>query len=286
MENTKQATFPPQHQNRQPGKESEMNPLPIFDDQNYKAAAKLMDKIAVISGGDSGIGRAIALAFAKEGADLAIIHLQENDDARETEKLVSGWGRKCLVIPTDLRNEQASGDVMAQVVQEYGRIDILVNNAGVQYPQNNVLDITAEQLLNTFESNIFSCFYMVKAALPHLQAGSSIINTTSITAFKGHENLIDYSATKGAILSFTRSLALSLVKQGIRVNAVAPGPIWTPLIVSSFSAQEVETFGSTTPMGRAGQPYELAPAYVFLAGGDSGYITGQVLHINGGTIIN
>lgn len=286
MENTKKDTFPEQHQNRQPGRESEMNPLPIFDNKDYKAAGKLEAKVAIITGGDSGIGRAIAIAYAKEGADIAIVYLNENDDARETEKTLSDYGKKCLRIPLNLKEEQSSIDVVSMVMQEFGRIDILVNNAGVQYPQNSILDITRDQMLHTFESNFFSCFYMTKAVLPYIQKGCSIINTTSITAFKGHETLIDYSATKGAILSFTRSMALSLVKQEIRVNAIAPGPIWTPLIVSSFSAEDVKTFGSTTPMARAGQPCELAPAYVFLASDDSSYITGQVLHINGGNIIN
>ena len=286
MENTKKETFPEQHQNRHPGKESEMNPVPIFDNDQYKASGKLENKVAIISGGDSGIGRAVAIAFAKEGADIVIIHLQENDDARETEKSVNHYGKKCLIIPADLKAEQASVDSVKKVIEEFGKIDILVNNAGVQYPQKSILDIPEDQMRHTFESNFFSYFYMTKAALPHMQKGSAIINTTSVTAFEGHETLIDYSSTKGAILSFTRSMALSLVKQEIRVNAVAPGPVWTPLIVSSFSAEEVKTFGSTTPMARAAQPFELAPAYVFLACNDSSFMTGQVLHINGGKVIN
>ena len=286
MENTKKDTFPPQHQNRQPGKETEMNPAPVFDDKNYKASGKLEGKTAIITGGDSGIGRAVAIAYAKEGADIAIVHLNENDDARETEELVIGYGRQCLNIPADLKQEQESERVVNEVIQRFDKIDILVNNAGVQYPQNSILDITKDQMVHTFESNIFSCFYLTKAALPHMQKGGAIINTTSVTAFEGHEALIDYSATKGAIVSFTRSMALSLAKQEIRVNAVAPGPVWTPLIVSSFSAEEVKTFGSTTPMQRAAQPCELAPAYVFLASCDSSYISGQVIHVNGGKVIN
>lgn len=286
MENLKKDVFPAQHQNRQPGKESEMNPVPVFDDKNYKASGKLAGKVAVITGGDSGIGRAVAIAYAKEGCDIAVLHLRENDDANETKNAVCGYGRRCIIIPADLKDEQASIDAIAKVVKEFGKIDILVNNAAVQYPQNSILDITKDQLAHTFETNIFSYFYMTKAALPHMQKGGAIINTTSITAFKGHETLIDYSSTKGAIVSFTRSMALSLVKQEIRVNAVAPGPVWTPLIVSSFSAEDAKTFGSTTPMGRAGQPCELAPVYVFLACGDSSYITGEVIQINGGTAIN
>lgn len=286
MENPKKDTFPPQHQNRQPGKESEMNPLPQFDNGNYKASGKLLDKVAIITGGDSGIGRAVAIAYAKEGADVVIVHLNENDDAKHTSEALAALGRKCLIIEADLKNEKNSAAIADKVINEFGKIDILVNNAGVQFPQNSILDITKDQLFNTFESNIFSLFYITKAVLPHMKSGSAIINSSSITAFEGHPTLIDYSGTKGAIVSFTRSLSLSLTAQNIRVNAIAPGPIWTPLIVSSFSAEEVKTFGSTTPMGRAGQPCELAPAYVFLASEDASYISGQILHVNGGMIIN
>lgn len=263
-----------------------MNPLPQYDCPSYKPGGKLKDKIAIITGGDSGIGRAVALTYAKEGADVAILYLNENSDAKETQEAVQMTGRRCLNIPMDIKKEEEAKRAVDLVMKEYGKIDILVNNAGVQYPQNSILDITKEQLYNTFESNIFSQFYMVKAVLPHLKEGSTIINTTSITAFNGHPTLIDYSATKGAILTLTRSLAQSLVQQKIRVNAVAPGPVWTPLIVSSFAENEVKTFGSNVPMARAGQPYELAPAYVFLGCEDSSYITGQVIHINGGMIIN
>ena len=286
MENTKKDIFPPQHQNRQPGKESEMNPLPQFDDPNYKSSGKLLDKVAVITGGDSGIGRAVAIAYAKEGADVVIVHLNEDDDANQTSESVIALGRRCLVIQADLKQEHESNAIADKVIAMFGKIDILVNNAGVQYPQNSILDITKDQLFHTFESNIFPFFYMTKALLPHMKAGGTIINSASITAFEGHPTLIDYSAVKGAIVSFTRSLSLSLSNQNIRVNAVAPGPVWTPLIVSSFSAGEVKTFGSTTPMGRAGQPYELSPAYVFLASDDSSYISGQIIHVNGGMIIN
>ena len=286
MENPKKNVFPAQHQDRQPGKESEMTPAPVYESKDYKLVGKLEGKVAVISGGDSGIGKAVAVNFAREGADIAIVYLKENDDARETEELITGYGRKCCRIAADLKQESEAAGVVNTIINQLGKIDILINNAAVQYPQNSILDINKDQLTHTFESNIFSYFYMTKAALPHLSAGNTIINTASVVAFEGNPTLIDYSATKGAIVAFTRSMALSLVKQGIRVNAVAPGPVWTPLIVSSFSAQEVKTFGSTVPMGRAAQPYELAPAYVFLACEDSSYITGQVLHVNGGTIIN
>ncbi|MEY8352975.1 SDR family oxidoreductase [Lachnospiraceae bacterium 54-53] len=279
-------TFPPQHQNRQPGREAEMNPLPQYDNPAYKASDKLSGKKALITGGDSGIGRAVALAFAKEGADVAIVHLCENSDAQETVQAVEALGRKCIAIQADLRMEENAVQAVEQAVTQFGKLDILVNNAAVQYPQNSILDITKEQLLNTFESNYYSCFYMTKAALPHLSNGCAIINTSSITAFEGKPTLIDYSSTKGAIVSFSRSMALSLMNMGIRVNAVAPGPVWTPLIVSSFSREEVQTFGSTSPMQRAAQPYELAPVYVFLACEDSSNISGQVFHVNSGTIIN
>lgn len=282
MENPKKDVFPPQHQNDQPGKESWMEPRPQYDNPNYKPAGKLQDKVAVITGGDSGIGRAVALAYAKEGADVVILYLNQHEDADETERAVNQTGQRCLKISVDVKQEQDIFGVIEQIKNEFGKIDILVNNAGVQYPQNSITDITRDQLFQTFETNLFAMFYLTKAVLPHLGFGGAIINTTSITAFEGHPTLIDYSATKGAIVTFTRSLALSVINQGIRVNAVAPGPVWTPLIVSSFSEEEVETFGSNTPMARAGQPYELAPAYVFLASEDSSYISGQIIHVNGG----
>lgn len=279
-------TFPPQHQNRQPGREAEMNPPPQYDNPGYRAAGKLSGKRALITGGDSGIGRALAVTYAKEGADVAIVHLCENSDAQQTVQAVENLGRKCIAIQTDLRLPENAAQAVAQAVAQLGGIEILINNAAVQYPQNSILDITEKQLSDTFESNFFSCFYMTKAALPHLCNGCVIINTASITAFDGSPTLIDYSATKGAIVSFTRSMALSLMEMGIRVNAVAPGPVWTPLIVSSFSPEEVQTFGSTSPMQRAAQPYELAPIYVFLACEDASNISGQVFHVNSGTIIN
>ncbi len=286
MESTTRPVFPMQHQAQQPGRESDMNPRPQYDNPNYKAAGKLMGKCALITGGDSGIGRAVAIAFAKEGADIAIVHLNEPHDAQQTQMAVENLGRKCFVIQADLKCEENAYQAVNQAVQQLGHLCILVNNAGVQYPQNSILDITREQMMHTFESNYFSAFYMTKAALPHLQPGSTIINTASITAFEGNETLIDYSATKGALVSFTRSMALSLMAQNIRVNCVAPGPVWTPLIVASFSPEKVQTFGSDSPMQRAAQPCEMAPMYVYLASDDSSNVTGQVMHVNSGTIIN
>lgn len=277
--------FPPQHQNRQPGLESLMNPRPISEDPQYCGSGKLLDKVAIITGGDSGIGKATAIAFAKEGADLVIPYLEETSDAEVTKSRIEQLGRRCLLIKTDLRFKKHCSSVVAETICNFGKLDILINNHGVQYPQDSILDISEDQLYHTFQTNIFPFFFMTQAALPHLPRGSSIINTASITAYQGKEDLIDYSSTKGAIVSFSRSLALSLVDQGIRVNAIAPGPIWTPLIPSSFSAEKVKVFGTDTPMKRAGQPYELAPAYVYLAGRDSSYVTGQCIHINGGAMI-
>lgn len=282
----KKQTFPPQHQNHQPGIESEMNPKPISVDSNYKPAGKLSGKTAIITGGDSGIGKSVAIYFAKEGADVAIVYLEEHQDAEETKGIIEAEGRRCLLFSGDIGNEDYCKDVVKKTIDEFGRLDILVNNAAEQHPQPSILNITSAQLEKTFRTNIFSYFYMTKMALPFLKKGASIINTASITAYHGHEQLLDYSATKGAIVTFTRSLALSLAKQGIRVNGVAPGPIWTPLIPSTFTADQVATFGSDTPMGRAGQPHELAPSYVFLASEDSSYMSGQMIHVNGGTIIN
>ena len=281
-----QPTFPAQHQDQQPGLESLMNPKPIAEDPVYTGSAKLIGKVAIITGGDSGIGRAVSIAYAKEGADVVITYLNEHDDALETKARVEQLGHRCLVLAGDIGDEAFCQGVVNQTLQAFGKIDILVNNAGEQHPQNSLLDVTTSQLERTFRTNIYSYFFLTKAALPHLKSGSVIINTTSITAYEGHDQLIDYSATKGAVVSFTRSLSESLCKLGIRVNGVAPGPIWTPLIPASFQADHVATFGSTTPMKRAGQPKELAPAYVFLASEDSSYMSGQILHINGGTIIN
>ena len=274
---------PAQHQDRQPGFETEMEPRPDFQGNLAGASQRLPGKAALITGGDSGIGRAIAVAFAKEGADVAISYLDEHEDAEETKQLVEKEGRKCLLLAGDIGDEAFCKQVISKVVEEFGKLDVLVNNAAEQHVQESLKDITAEQLEKTFRTNVFSMFHLTKAALDHLKPGASIINTTSITAFRGEPSLIDYSSTKGAILAFTRALSGSLAKEGIRVNGVAPGPIWTPLIPASFPAEEVEGFGSGTPLGRPGQPDELAPGYVYLASDDSSYVTGQVLHINGGT---
>ena len=278
-------TFIAQHQNVQPGMEYEMKPAPIFENPNYVTSNKLKDKVVIISGGDSGIGRAISVLFAKEGADIVINYLNEHEDANYTKKIIEECGRKCLLISGDLRDENLSSYIVDTTLKTFGKIDVLINNCGIQFPQNSILDISSKQLKDTFETNFFTFFYLTRAVLPHLKANSSIINTTSITAFTGNEKLIDYSATKGAITTFTKSLALSLANQSIRVNAVSPGPIWTPLIPSSFNRQEVEIFGTKTPLGRAGQPFELAPAYLYLASDDSGFMTGQIIHVNGGTIV-
>lgn len=279
-------TFPPQHQNRQPGIESEMNPRPVSIDQNYKSAGKLSGKTAIITGGDSGIGKSVAIYFAKEGADVAIVYLDEHQDAEETKGLVEAEGRRCLLFSGDVGNEDFCKDTVSKTIDQFRKIDVLVNNAAEQHPQQSLLDITSAQLEKTFRTNIFSYFYMSKMVLPHMKQGATIINTASVTAYAGNEQLLDYSATKGAIVTFTRSLAKSLAPQGIRVNGVAPGPIWTPLIPSTFKEDQVASFGSNTPMGRAGQPFELGPSYVYLASNDSSYVSGQILHVNGGEIVN
>lgn len=279
-------SVPPQKQDKQPGLEYVMNPQPIFDNPNCNGSNKLAGKKAVITGGDSGIGKAVAVAFAKEGADVAIVYFDEHKDAEGTKAIIEQIGRKCLLIPGDISDENFCNSAIQKTIDTFGKIDILVNNAAVQYAQNSIEDITKEQLEKTFKVNIFSMFYLVKAALKHLKEGSCIINTASITAYKGSKDLIDYSATKGAIVTFTRSLSQSLAARKIRVNQVAPGPIWTPLIPSCFSEQEVAKFGTDTTMGRLGQPVELAPAYVFLASDEASYITGQTIHVNGGEIVN
>lgn len=277
-------TFPPQHQPQHPGNQERMNPKPVTYDDSYIGTNKLKDMVAIVTGGDSGIGQAIAIIYAKEGANIVVPYFTESGDANETARIVQQTGRRCVLVKCDLRQEQSAREVVDTTLREFGKIDILVNNIAVQYPQNSIEDITAEQLDNTFKTNIYSYFFMTKAVLPHLKAGSAIINTTSVTAYKGSTDLIDYSATKGAIVSFTRSLSLSLAQRKIRVNAVAPGPVWTPLIPSSFSPEKVEQFGSDVPMQRAAQPVEIAPAYVYLASKDSSFVTGQVMHLNGGVI--
>lgn len=278
--------FPPQHQDHQPGTEAPMQPEPQTVDPNYKGSDKLKGKVVLITGGDSGIGKSAAIYFAKEGASVAIVYLEEHEDAEKTKEAIQAEGQDCLLISGDIGSETFCKDAVKKTLDKFGQIDVLVNNAAEQHPQKSLLDITAEQLEKTFRTNIFSFFHLTKAVLPHLKKGSSIINTASITAYEGNEQLIDYSSTKGAIVSFTRSLAKSLAGQGIRVNGVAPGPIWTPLIPSTFTADKVSKFGSNTPIGRAGQPYELAPAYVYLASDDSSYVSGQMIHVNGGTIVN
>ncbi|HJA93487.1 MAG TPA: SDR family oxidoreductase [Candidatus Eisenbergiella merdipullorum] len=277
--------FPAQHQDYQPGIEARMNPLPVFDDPCYTGSGKLEGKAALITGGDSGIGRAVAVAFAKEGAAVAIAYLNEQEDAEYTRQYIRKLGGRCILLQGDIRHEHICRQIVNAAARALGKIDILVNNAGVQFPQQSIRDISKEQLYTTYEVNVFSMFYFVKAVLNDMPEGGSIINTTSVTAYQGEIDLIDYSSTKGAIVSFTRALSQSLVSQKIRVNAVAPGPIWTPLIVASFSAEKVTRFGTDVPMKRAGQPCELAPAYVYLASEDSSYVTGQVIHVNGGTIV-
>jgi NAD(P)-dependent dehydrogenase (short-subunit alcohol dehydrogenase family) len=277
---------PPQHQRRQPGREHKMKPRPQAEDEKHRGSGKLQGKVAIITGGDSGIGRAVAIAFAKEGADVSIVYLEERTDANETKRLVGKHGSKCLLIEGDVGEEEFCRKAITQTVKEFGKLDILVNNAAEQHPQDSIGKITEKQLEQTFRTNIFSFFFMTKAAMKHLKKGAAIINTTSVTAYKGSPHLLDYSSTKGAITSFTRSLSQALAGKCIRVNGVAPGPIWTPLIPSTFSAKDVETFGSDVPLGRAGQPEEIAPSYVFLASDDSSYMTGQVLHLSGGTIVS
>jgi NAD(P)-dependent dehydrogenase (short-subunit alcohol dehydrogenase family) len=282
----KRALRPAQKQHRQPGIESKMKPRPKADRRDRVGSGKLEGKVALITGGDSGIGRAVAVAFAKEGADVAIVYLDEHDDANETADMVEGQGRRCLVIDGDVGDEGFCRLAVARTVRELGRLDILINNAAEQHRRTSIEEISADQLERTFRTNVFSFFFMTKAALPHLGEGSAIVNTTSVTAYRGNAELMDYAATKGAIASFTRSLSQSLSDRKIRVNGVAPGPIWTPLIPASFPAEKVKTFGSEVPMGRAGEPVEVAPSFVFLASDDSAYMSGQVLHPNGGEIVN
>lgn len=278
-------TLPPQEQ-PEPGKEGLMNPRPEYRGEDYKAAGKLEGKVAIITGGDSGIGRSVAVLYAREGADVAILYLDQHQDAEETRSVVEQYGRRCLTFAGDVADSEVCRKVINETLAAFGKLDILVNNAAEQHPQEKLEDISEEQWEKTFRTNIFGIFQMTKAALPHLGKGASIINTTSVTAYKGSPQLLDYSATKGAITAFTRSLSMNLAERGIRVNGVAPGPIWTPLIPSTFDADEVAEFGSNTPMKRPGQPDEVAPAYVYLAISDAAYVSGQVIHVNGGTVVN
>ena len=278
--------IPEQHQKQQPGVEEPMTPKPGSMMEGYKGSGKLESRVAIITGGDSGIGRAVAVAFAKEGADIVIAYLNEHGDADETRREIEKCGRKCVLIDGDVGDEKFCAKVVAKAISTFGHIEILVNNAAEQHVRDSILDIDNSQLEKTFRTNIFSMFHMVKAALPHLKKGARIINTTSVTAYKGSAHLLDYSATKGAIVAFTRSLSLQLMEKEINVNGVAPGPIWTPLIPSTFPPDEVADFGKKVPMKRPGQPDEVAPCYVFLASQDSSYMAGQILHPNGGTVIN
>ncbi|MBU2013281.1 MAG: SDR family oxidoreductase [Gammaproteobacteria bacterium] len=278
-------TLPPQEQ-PEPGKEGLMNPRPEYRGEDYKAAGKLEGKVAIITGGDSGIGRSVAVLYAREGADVAILYLDQHQDADETRRVIERYGRRCLTFTGDVADREVCRKVIDETLAAFGKLDIVVNNAAEQHPQEKLEDISEEQWEKTFRTNIFGMFQMTKAALPHLGKGASIINTTSVTAYKGSPQLLDYSATKGAITAFTRSLSMNLADRGIRVNGVAPGPIWTPLIPSTFDADEVAEFGSNTPMKRPGQPDEVAPAYVYLASSDAAYVSGQVIHVNGGTVVN
>jgi NAD(P)-dependent dehydrogenase (short-subunit alcohol dehydrogenase family) len=288
METTKvkmPKNIPPQHQDRQPGIESEMTPAPIYDNDD-PGHGRLKGKVAIITGGDSGIGRAVAVQFAKEGAEVAIAYLEERQDAEDTATAIRKYGKEALLIEADVSKETECKLIVDKAREHFGQIDILVNNAAVQYEQEKVEDIEADQLEYTFKVNIFSHFYLSKYALPHMKSGGVIINTASITAYRGNPSLIDYSSTKGAIVAFTRSLSQSVADRGIRVNAVAPGPVWTPLIPASFDEEKVSEFGKNTTMKRPAQPVEIAPCYVFLACKESAFITGQVLHPNGGTVVN
>src|SRR6478735_7074936 len=279
-------SVPPQKQEQQPGQQQPMTPQPNTIPPGYQGSGKLAGRAALITGGDSGIGRAVAVAFAKEGADVAVVYLNEHEDASVTRRLVEEAGRKCVLIAGDIGDEAFCREAVQKALSALGHLEVLVNNAAEQHPQESILDISAEQLERTFRTNIFAMFYMVKAALPHLKEDARIINTASVTAYRGSPKLLDYSSTKGAIVAFTRSLSQALAEKKIHVNGVAPGPIWTPLIPSTFSEEKVESFGQSVPLKRPGQPEEVAPAYVFLASDGGSYMTGQMLHPNGGEIIN
>ncbi|WP_010627299.1 SDR family oxidoreductase [Halomonas sp. KM-1] len=277
---------PPQEQSHQPGAEYKMDPQPEYIRQSYRGADKLKDKVAIITGGDSGIGRAVAVHYAREGADCVIVHLEEDTDARDTQRLVEAEGRRCLVLKGDVGEPSFCDEIVDKTLAEFGKLNIVVHNAAEQYDWDDITEIPPDQLQRTFQTNVFSHFYLTKAALPHMHEGDSIICTSSINAFKGNPTLIDYTATKGAIQGLVRSLAVPLAEKGIRVNSVAPGPVWTPLIPASFDAEKVASFGGQVPMNRAGQPSEMGPAYVYLACEESSYMSGQTLHLNGGVVLN
>ncbi len=279
-------TLPPQKQDRQPGLQSDMRPQPTSERPDYQGSDKLRGRVAIITGGDSGIGRAVAVAYAHEGADSLIAYFDEHDDARETVRLVEEAGRRCIAVAGDIGEPDTAAQLVARALEAFGRIDIVVNNAAEQHLEASIEDIDAKQVEKTFRTNVFAMFHLSRAALPHLKRGACIVNTASVTAYRGSPKLLDYSASKGAIVSFTRSLSQQLIERGIRVNAVAPGPIWTPLIPASFDADAVSEFGGDVPMKRPGQPAEVAPCFVFLASQDSSYMSGQVLHPNGGEIVN
>lgn len=276
---------PPQTQDHQPGRETEMHPKPQYMPR-YPGSGRLKDKVAIITGGDSGIGRATAVLFAREGAEVALVYLEETEDAAITADAIKQEGKQALLLRGDVGDKVFCENVVGQVIEQFGKLDVVVNNAAEQHPKEEVTEITPEQLRETFETNLFGYFYLTQAALPYLTEGSAIINTTSVTAYRGSPELVDYSATKGAIVAFTRSLSGQLAEKGIRVNGVAPGPIWTPLIPATFDEDKVAEFGASQPLKRPGQPNEVAPSYLFLACEDSSYMTGQVLHPNGGEIIN
>ena len=276
----------PAKQHRQPGIEAKMDPAPEYIKSSYIGSGKLMDKVALVTGGDSGIGRSVCVHFAREGANVAIVYLDEDVDAQDTKRLIEAEGRQCLLLKGDVKKEAFCKKAVAQTVKKLGGLNILVNNAGMQFPQKDPKEIDLKQLQDTFATNIFAYFHFANEALEYLHEGDCIINTTSVTAYRSSPNLIDYSSTKGAITSFTRSLATNLADKKIRVNAVAPGPVWTPLIVATFDEEKIKSFGSETAMKRAGQPAELGPAYVFLASEDASFITGQVIHVNGGEVVN
>lgn len=278
--------FPVQQQDANPGAEHVMDPPPTYDTPDYRGSDKLKNRVAIVTGGDSGIGRSVCIFFAREGADIVIVYLKNHKDAEDTKALVEKEGRKCMIMAGDVGDSKFCKQIVDQTVQRFGRLDILVNNAGYQHNADDITTIKDEDLEYVFRTNIFSMFYLSREATKHMKPGSSIINTTSVVSYKGKPDMLDYASSKGAITSFTRSLALQLVKKGIRVNGVAPGPIWTPFIPASMKPEDVKDFGTKTPMGRAGQPFECAPAYVYLASNDSSYVVGQIMHVNGGYVVN